>query len=65
MPYTICFKCHGSILCRPGIQIALLREHFVYGSILWHLQGFGLDRIRTLISMAKDSSHRVIMEEML
>ena len=27
--------------------------------------GFGLDRIRTLVSMAKDSSHRVIMGNML
>ena len=27
--------------------------------------GFGLDRIRTLVSMATDSSHRVIMGKML
>ena len=27
--------------------------------------GFGPDRIRTLVSMATDSSHRVIMEKML
>ena len=26
---------------------------------------FGLDQIRTLVSMATDSSHRVIMENML
>ena len=27
--------------------------------------GFGLDQIGTLVSMATDSSHRVIMEKML
>ena len=27
--------------------------------------GFGLDRIRTLVSMATDSSHRVIMGKIL
>ena len=27
--------------------------------------GFGLDRIRTLVSMAADSSHRVIMGKIL
>ena len=27
--------------------------------------GFGPDRIRTLVSMATDNSHRVIMEKML
>ena len=37
-----------------------LKHHWVGGK---DALGFGLDRIRTLVSMATDSSHRVIMGE--
>ena len=36
-------------------------EHYLGGELT--ALGFGLDRIRTLVSMATDSSHRVIMGE--
>ena len=39
-----------------------LKHHWVGGK---DVKGFGLDRIRTLVSMATDSSHRVIMGKML
>ena len=39
-----------------------LKHHWVGGK---DAQGFEPDRIRTLVSMATDSSHRVIMEKML
>ena len=34
-----------------------LKHHWVVGK---NALGFGLDRIRTLVSMASDSSHRVM-----
>ena len=39
-----------------------LKHHWVGGK---DALGFGPDRIRTLVSMATDSSHRVIMGKML
>ena len=39
-----------------------LKHHWVGGK---DALGFGPDRIRTLVSMAMDSSHRVIMGKML
>ena len=39
-----------------------LKHHWVGGK---NALGFGPDRIRTLVSMATDSSHRVIMGKML
>ena len=39
-----------------------LKHHWVGGKAAL---GFGADRIRTLVSMATDSSHRVIMGKML
>ena len=39
-----------------------LKHHWVGGK---DAHGFEPDRIRTLVSMATDSSHRVIMEKML
>ena len=39
-----------------------LKRHWVGGK---EALGFGPDRIRTLVSMATDSSHRVIMGKML
>ena len=43
---------------RP-IIITFHQEHHWGGGLT--VLGFGLDRIRTLVSMATDSSHRVIM----
>ena len=45
------------------IIIKFNQEHH-WGGGLTSL-GFGLDRIRTLVSMATDSSHRVIMGKIL
>ena len=45
------------------IKINFHLEHY-WGRSLTAL-GFGQDRIRTLVSMATDSSHRVIMGEIL
>ena len=39
-----------------------LKHHWVVGN---DASGFGPDRIRTLVSMAMDSSHRVIMGKTL
>ena len=39
-----------------------LKHHWAGGK---DALGFGPDRIRTLVSMARDSSHRVIMGKML
>ena len=39
-----------------------LKHHWVGGK---DALGFGPDRIRTLVSMATDGFHRVIMEKML
>ena len=39
-----------------------LKHHWVKGKDAF---GFGPDRIKILVSKATDSSHRVIMEEML
>ena len=39
-----------------------LKHHVVGGK---DALGFGPDRVRTLVSMATDSSHRVIMGKML
>ena len=39
-----------------------LKPHWIGGK---DALGFGPDRIRTLVSMATDSSHRVIMGKML
>ena len=39
-----------------------LKHHRVGGK---DALGFGSDRIRILVSMATDSSHRIIMEKML
>ena len=45
------------------IIIKFHQEHQWGGGLT--LLGFGLDRIRTLVSMATDSSHRVIMGKIL
>ena len=45
------------------IVIKFHLEHYWGGGLT--ALGFGLDRIRTLVSMATDSSHRVIMEKTL
>ena len=47
---------------RP-IIIKFHQEHHWGGGLT--ALGFGLDRIRTLVSMATDSSHRVIMGKIL
>ena len=39
-----------------------LKHHWGEGKVAL---GFGLDRIRTLVSMATDISHRVIMGKMV
>ena len=46
----------------PIVTKFYLKHHWVGGK---DALGFGLDRIRTLVSMATDSSHRVIMGKML
>ena len=45
------------------IIIKFHQEHHWGGGLT--ALGFGLDRIRTLVSMATDSSHRVIMGKIL
>ena len=45
---------------RPIATKFYLKHHWVGGK---EALGFGPDRIRTLVSMATDSSHRVIMGE--
>ena len=45
------------------IIIKFHQEHHWGGGLI--VSGFGLDRIRTLVSMATDSSHRVIMGKIL
>ena len=50
-------------LCDQPIAIKFnLKPHWAGGK---DALGFGPDRIRALVSMASDSSHRVIMEEIL
>ena len=46
----------------PIVAKFYLKHHCVGGK---DALGFGPDRIRTLVSMATDSSHRVIMGKML
>ena len=46
----------------PIVTKFYLKHHCVGGK---GALGFGPDRIRTLVSMATDSSHRVIMGKML
>ena len=48
--------------CGPITTKFYLKHHWVVGK---DALGFGLDQIRTLVSMATDSSHRVIMGKML
>ena len=45
------------------IAIKFLLKHYLGGEK--DAQSFGPDRIRTLVSMETDSSHRVIMGEIL
>ena len=45
------------------IIIKFHQEHYWGGGLT--ALGFGLDRIRTLVSMATDSSHRVIIGKIL
>ena len=45
------------------IIIKFHQEHHLGGGLT--ALGFGLDQIRTLVSMATDSSHRVIMGKIL
>ena len=45
------------------IIIKFHQEHHLGGGLT--ALGFGLDRIRTLVSMTTDSSHRVIMGKIL
>ena len=45
------------------IIIKFHQEHHCGGGLT--VLGFGLDRIRTLVSMATDSSHKVIMGKIL
>ena len=45
------------------IIIKFYQEHYWGGGLT--ALGFGPDRIRTLVSMATDSSHRVIMGKIL
>ena len=47
---------------RPSVHTFKL-EHYWGGEMAAY--GFGLDRIRTLVSMATDSSHSVIMGKKL
>ena len=51
-----------SVTRGPIATIFFLKYHWVGGK---DALGFGPDRIRTLASMATDSSHRVIMGKML
>ena len=46
----------------PMVTKFYLRHHWVGGK---DALDFGPDRIRTLVSMATDSSHRIIMGKML
>ena len=48
--------------CGPIATKFYLKHHWGGGKAAL---GFGPDRIRTLVSMATDSSHRVIMGKML
>ena len=48
--------------CGPIATKFYLKHHWVGGK---DALGFGPDRIGTLVSMATDSSHRVIMGKML
>ena len=48
---------------RRPIIIKFRQKHHWAGGLT--VIGFGLDRIRTLVSMATDSSHRVIMGKIL
>ena len=52
---------HISATSGPIVTKFYLNHHWGGGKAL----GFGTDRIRTLVSMATDSSHRVIMGKML
>ena len=55
-------KMNISETCGPIATKFYLKHHWVGGK---DALGFGPDRIRTLVSMATDSSHRVIMGKML
>ena len=48
--------------CGSIVTKFYLKHHWVGGE---DALGFGPDQIRTLVSMATDSSHRVIMGKML
>ena len=63
---SVCLSTLSNInICRTiwPIIINLHQKHYL-GEGLTAL-GFGLDRIRTLVLMATDSSHRVIMGKIL
>ena len=65
-----CRCCHCSRCCQPFSNMNIseasrpiaikfyLKHHWGGGKAAW---GFGADQLRTLVSMATDSSHRVIM----
>ena len=56
------FKLNVSATSGPIVTKFYLNHHWDGGKTAL---GFGPDRIETLASMATDSSHRVIMREML
>ena len=69
--FQLIWECSGSVgiaLCYrfSGIEWMLIRFHLEHhwGGGLASL-GFGPDRIRNLVSMATDSSHRIIMGKTL
>ena len=57
-PASMCLK-HNNLWEHLAIKIKSHLEHHLDRGLT--VLGFGLDRIRTLVSMATDSSHRVIM----
>ena len=50
-------------LCNQWVNRNKILTEPLFGWGKGHALGFGLDRIGTLVSMATDSSHRVIMGE--
>ena len=59
---TFIFYLNISATSGPIVAKLYLKHHLVGGK---DALGFGLDRIRTLVSMATDSSHWDIMGKML
>ena len=62
VPPSVCASTHSNMNISETSWLIVIKFHLEHhwGGALTAL-GFGLDHIRTLVSMAADSSHRVIM----